>query len=186
MGMRIVFALLCSCLAACAAPACRYTIEDAKTMTQDPAQLHAYFMDQIRCGQYGNAYEHCFSKTARESLGPYESSPFYFVIQFELVKRMIVGLEQHDVRVDEGARTATVRWCNREFGLSREYRLVEERVGRTKKFWKYDFTRQQLEELKDAAFAWFRRQKEVADGRLYSYPPDWQYSPLGGACTCKR
>ncbi len=186
MSMRIVFALLPAWLAACAAPTSQFTIEDAKTMTQDPAKLHAYFIDQIKCGQYGNAYEHCFSNAAKASLGAYESSPFYFVIQFELVKRMMVGLEQHEVRLGEGGRTAVARWCNREFGISREYSLVEERIGRTKRFWKYDFTRVQLEELKDAAFAWFRRQKDAADGRLYSYPPDWQYSPLGSACDCKR
>jgi len=166
--------------ASCAAPQSQYGMEDAKIMTQDPEKLHAYFMDQIRGRDFANAHNYGLAKGARAAL-PYEQ--FYFVIQWELVQRMILGFEQHAVDVKGAAGTVT--WCNPEFGLSRKYRIVGMKIG-TKTFWGYDFTRDELQELKDRAFEWFGRQKSAADGRLYTYPPDWRYTPLGGACGCRR
>ena len=101
----------------------------------------------------------------------------------ELTRRVILGFEQHSVTVAEDRKTAVARWCNKEFGIFRDYRLLSELGGR---IWTIDFTGEQLEELVPAAFAWFRRQREVADGRIYAYPPDWTHARAAETCGCEK
>jgi hypothetical protein len=176
--MRLFAGFSMLAAASCGAPPCRYGLEEAKTMAQDPAQLTEYFLDQVRCGEYANAYNHGLSKGAKAALS-YEQ--FYLVIQWEFVRRMILGFEQH--AVDRAA--GTVRWCNAEMGVTREFRIAGMKIG-TKTFWGLDFTREQLDDLKNTAFAWFEKQRAAADGRVYVYPPEWRYAPVGSRCTCKR
>lgn len=149
----------------CAAP--ETTLEmDAM---QKPETLHAYFVEQIRAGEFSNAHK-CLSFDAQKRL---QYEPFYFIVQHELVQRLLTGFEQVGVNHEAG----TVRWRNREFGIERDYRLVAQK-RRSGMVYGYDFTEEQLNELKDSAMAWFRAQKRAADNRMYTYPPDWHYTPL--------
>jgi hypothetical protein len=171
--------------AGCEAPPCRYGTEEAKVMTQDPKKLLAYFIDQILCGQLAAAHEHGLSRETKQQI---DYNAFYLgltheqngikPLELDVTRRLLGGLRQEDLIVD--GNRARASWSNPEFGFLHPVRLVHQRVGR-KTFWYFDFTREELEQFMkvavDASLAWFRRQRQVADGRLYTYPRDWQYTP---------
>jgi len=145
-------------------------------IAKDPARIHGYFLRKIRDRMEGEA--------AKVTSLSYEE--LYFGVRNriapDLTRRIILGLEQHDLKVSEDRATATVRWCNKEFGISRDFTLRS--VGG--KFWQLQITREQIEELAKAGLDWFKRQREVADGRIYAYPPDWVATNVAATCACGR
>lgn len=180
-------------LAGCAAPACRYTTDDAREMTQDPDKLLAYFIDQLLCGQYAPAHEYGLSRRTKQGL---DYNAFFLAItheqkgvkplELDVTRRLLAGIRQHQLVVDGDSGRAL--WCNAEFGFSHPVRLVAEKIGRRKTFWTYEFSLESLEELMKAAvgaaMAWFNRQREVADGRVYAYPPEWRHAAVATTCSC--
>jgi len=149
-------------------------------INQDPAKLHGYFMYMIR-----NEMEAMAAKVTRV-----DEKALRFAIQNtvapDLTRRLVLGFEQHSVTVAENDESRIARWCNKEFGISREYHLAQMESSSGKKYWVIDFTREQLAELPEAAMAWFRRQRQAAEGRIYAYPPDWTPVPVMATCPCGR
>ncbi len=162
-------------LASCAAVPEGQEEERPKDVVKDPARIHGFFIRMIREDKPGIAAqvttldETAFTIGVRNRIAP------------DLTRRILLGFEQHDVRVD-GDR-ATVRWCNKEFGLSRDFGLISKHGG---KVWQLEITREQIEELATAGLAWFRKQREAADGRIYAYPPDWIATNVSTSCKCGR
>jgi hypothetical protein len=192
--MRILSCAAIVALAACApAPVKTYDVEDAKKMVADPDQLLDYLMTQLLAKEFGSAHEYGLSRDTKALLRyelfhaalTMEQSGVGRPLDLEVTRRLLRGLRQHGLHV-EGA-SATARWCNPEFGFSHPVRLSQQKIGR-KRLWGYDFTRDELEGFmraaQDAALAWFSHQKKVADGKLYTYPPDWHHTPLGSSCRC--
>jgi hypothetical protein len=151
--------------------------ERPKDIIKDPARIHGFFLKKIREGLPGVAAEVTSLQPAELTIGVNNT------IAPDLTRKILLGFEQHDVSVSEDRKTATVRWCNREFGVSRDFQLRSELNGR---IWKLQITREQIEELAHAGLAWFRKQRDVADGRIYAYPPDWVAAPLTPKCPCER
>ncbi|MBI4566115.1 MAG: hypothetical protein HY716_15625 [Planctomycetes bacterium] len=153
---------------------------------QNPAHPFDYFMEMIRCDLPAKARE-ILSADAKKR---FPEGSFTLAVRNTLApdatKRLILGFEQHSVTVSPDGETALARWCNREFGVFLDIRLMRERLaGRW--YWAIDFTREQLvETLEPALMAWYRRQRDAADGRIYAYPPDWEYAPVAADCPCLR
>jgi hypothetical protein len=103
----------------------------------------------------------------------------------DLTRRVILGFEQHDFQLSPDGTEARARWCNREFGISRDFRFVS-RVRGQARLWEVQITRDQVEELARAGLVWFRKQREAADGRVYAYPPDWIAANVSATCGCGR
>jgi hypothetical protein len=148
-------------------------------VNQDPVRLHGYFMYMIRhdleakAAKVTTVDENALRFAIKNTIAP------------DLTRRLVLGFEQHSVTVAENDESRIARWCNKEFGISREYPLAQlEQAG--KKYWVINFTRDQLRELPEAAMAWFRRQRQAADGRIYAYPPDWVAVPVMATCPCGR
>jgi hypothetical protein len=174
--MKLIALLLPAALLSACASAPVQDDERPKDVIKDPARIHGFFLRKIREREESVAAQ-------VTTLRPPEQ--LYFGIRNEiapdLTRRILLGFEQHDVRVD-GA-IATVRWCNPEFGISRDFTLKSELGG---KIWLLDITRDQIEELAHAGLAWFRKQREAADGRIYAYPPDWVAANVSATCKCGR
>jgi hypothetical protein len=140
---------------------------------KDPKRLLPVFKEFLRAGELSKAHE-CLSKGAKSAV-PYEA--FFAVFTgFEGSARMITGLEEH------GLTETTIRICNPEFGISRDFKIVKE----FKIIWKLDLTREDLQYFQDRALEWFRRQNTAAGHRHYVYPPDWKYAPVMPRCDCKK
>lgn len=151
--------------------------EPAKDVIKDPAKIHGFFVKKIRERLPGIAAQVTTLDTNSFVIGVNNK------IAPDLTRRILLGFEQHDVKVSEDRTKATARWCNKEFGLSRDFTLRSEAGGR---IWKLEITREQIEELATAGIAWFRRQREAADGRVYAYPPDWSPALVTTTCRCGR
>lgn len=151
--------------------------EPAKDVIKDPAKIHGFFVRKIRERLPGVAAQVTTLNPDQFVIGVNNR------IAPDLTRKILLGFEQHDLRVAEDKTTATARWCNPEFGISRDFTLRSELQGR---IWKLEITREQIEELATAGLAWFRRQREVADGRIYAYPPDWSPALVSATCRCGR
>lgn len=149
--------------------------ERPSKVAKDPARIHGFFVKKVRdrleaeAAQVTTLDPNAFTIGVRNRIAP------------DLTRRILLGFEQHGLKVDGPA--ATARWCNREFGISRDFRLVLDPVLR---IWLLEITREQIEELATAGLAWFRRQREAADGRIYAYPPDWVATNVSATCPCGR
>jgi hypothetical protein len=165
-------------IAGCAALPEEQEPDRPKDIIKDPARIHGFFLRMIRDREEGIAAQ-------VTTLVPPEQ--LYFGVRNQiapdLTRRILLGFEQHDLRVAEDKSHAIVRWCNPEFGISREFTLRSEAGGR---IWKLDITRDQIEELARAGLAWFRKQREAADGRVYAYPPDWVAARVSATCPCGK
>jgi hypothetical protein len=153
--------------------------ERPKDIVKDPSRIHEFFLRKIRQREEGVA-----AKVTTLS-----SEELYFGVRNriapDLTRRILLGFEQHDVKVDPDGISGTARWCNNEFGISRDFQL-RATVYPGGKFWQLVITREQIEELARAGLAWFRKQREVADGRIYAYPPDWVATNVTATCKCGR
>jgi hypothetical protein len=151
--------------------------ERPSQIAKDPAKIHGFFLRKIRAGLPGVA-------AAVTTLGPEELTiGVNNTIAPDLTRRILLGFEQHSVVVAPDGMTATARWCNPEFGLSNEFHLRAEKLaGRI--LWKLVVTREQIEDFARAGIAWFRKQREAADGRIYAYPPDWVAANVSNRCGC--
>ena len=176
LGARATLLLAASLLAGCAAVP-QQDEERPKDVIKDPARIHGFFLKMIRedkpgiAAQVTSIGEEALTIGVRNRIAP------------DLTRRILLGFEQHDLKVSDDRATATARWCNREFGLSRDFQLRSEAGGR---IWKLQITREQIEELANAGLGWFRKQREVADGRIYAYPPDWVPTPVSPKCPCEQ
>ena len=146
-------------------------------IARDPKLIHGYFLRKIR--------ERIESDAAKVSTIPSEQLwiGLHNQIAPDLTRRIILGFEQHSFRLLENGEQAVARWCNPEFGISREFRFVSQVRGSVR-LWKVEITRDQVEELARAGMDWFRKQREVADGRVYAYPPDWVAASVSAKCGC--
>jgi len=173
--MNSIIPLLAALLLAGCAATPGQDPEPAKDVIKDPAKIHGFFLRMIRDRQEKMA-------AMVTTLNPDE---FYLGIRNriapDLTRRILLGFEQHDLKVE--GESAVARWCNKEFGISRDFKLISQVGGR---LWKLEITREQIEELAKAGLAWFRRQREAADGRIYAYPPDWIPAPVMTSCPCGR
>jgi hypothetical protein len=144
---------------------------------KDPARIHGFFIQKIR--------EREEKKAA--AVTTLNEDAFYFGVRNQiapdLTRRILLGFEQHDVKVAEDRSTATVRWCNPEFGISHHFTMRSEFGGR---LWKLEISVEQIEEFARAGLRWFERQREAADGRIYAYPPDWKAARVSPRCPCGR
>jgi hypothetical protein len=149
------------------------------TIARDPKLIHGYFLRKIR--------ERVESDAAKVSTIPSEHLwiGLHNEIAPDLTRRIILGFEQHGFQLLESGKEAVARWCNPEFGISRDFRFVSREIpgGR---LWKVEITREQVEELAHAGLVWFRKQREAADGRVYAYPPDWVAANVSASCDCGR
>lgn len=151
--------------------------EPAKDVIKDPAKIHGFFVKKIRDREPGVAAQVTTLDSNQFVIGVNNR------IAPDLTRKILLGFEQHDLRVAENKSTATARWCNPEFGISRDFTLRSELQGR---IWRLEITREQIEELATAGLAWFRKQREAADGRIYAYPPDWIAANVAASCKCGR
>ena len=146
-------------------------------VVKDPARIHGFFLRMIRQGQPGIAAKVTTIGEEELTIGINNR------IAPDLTRRVLLGFEQHDVKVAEDGSTATARWCNPEFGLSYEFRLRLQILS-GHKLWRLEITREQIEGLAQAGIAWFKKQREAADGRIYAYPPDWAAASVSSRCGC--
>lgn len=163
-------------VAGCAAPP-EQDIDRPSDIVKDPSRIHEFFLKKIRERE---------DKVAAQ-VTTLDPDAFYFGVRNEiapdLTRRILLGFEQHEVRVNEDRQGGIARWCNKEFGLSYDFPLRSEIRG---KIWRLHITREQIEELARAGLAWFRKQREAADGRVYAYPPDWIATPVSTSCPCGK
>jgi hypothetical protein len=96
---------------------------------------------------------------------------------------LVSGIRLHKISEPVGG-VITVRWCNPEFGFSREFKLVQAKVGKFL-FWGLDLAREDLEAMQAPLLAWYRKQKEVAGDQRLVYPPGWNYASIN-ECECTR
>lgn len=173
---RATLLLAAALLAGCAALP-EQEEERPKDIIKDPARIHGFFVKKIREGEPGVAAlvttldSNAFVIGVNNRIAP------------DLTRRILLGFEQHNLRVEDDKSRAVARWCNKEFGISRDFTLRSEARGL---IWKLEITREQIDELANAGLAWFRKQREVADGRIYAYPPDWVATPLTPTCPCEQ
>src|SRR5262245_34880048 len=119
--------------------------ERPKDIIKDPARIHGFFLKMIREDKPGIAAQVTSIDENVLTLGVHNT------IAPDLTRRILLGFEQHSITVSDDKTTATARWCNREFGLSRDFVLRSEYGG---KLWKLQITREQIEELATAGLAW--------------------------------
>jgi len=151
--------------------------ESPKDIVKDPSRIHGFFIRMIREDKPGIAAQVTSLDEAALTLGVRNQ------IAPDLTRRVLLGFEQHDIRINDDKQSGVVRWCNKEFGLSYDFPLTSKYSG---KVWTVVITREQIEELATAGLAWFRRQREAADGRIYAYPPDWVAANVSALCKCGR
>ena len=149
--------------------------ERPSRVAKDPARIHEFFIRKIRereeavAAQVTTLDPNAFTMGVRNRVAP------------DLTRRILLGFEQHELKVE--GKEAVARWCNREFGISRDFRMV---LDPQIKIWMLVITREQIEELATAGLAWFRKQREAAEGRIYVYPPDWIAANVSPTCKCGR
>ncbi len=172
--MRLCLFLLSITLSGCVSIPCE-DLPSGKAL-KDPEKLLPTFQAFIQCGEYSRAHK-CLSRSAKSAV-PYEA--FYGAMTaFDITAKMIAGLQEHGIDTTKG----TMQVCNPEFGIDREFRIKGEFGGR---LWTLDFSREDLSYLQDQAKKWFEKQRQVAGGRIYVYPPDWTYSKLISNCRCTK
>src|SRR5262245_14589928 len=94
--------------------------ERPKDVIKDPAKIHGFFLKMIRedkpgiAAQVTSISEEALTIGVRNRIAP------------DLTRRILLGFEQHDLKVSDDRTTATARWCNREFGVSRDFTLRSE------------------------------------------------------------
>jgi hypothetical protein len=139
---------------------------------KDPSQVFPVFQELVAAGEYGTAQK-LLSPSAMKLMS---AETLYLVFaSFEPPRRMIASMQVHSV---DGSR---VRICSREFGVSRDIRLVKFLTIYT-----LDFTSDDIEFLKGRTLGWYRLQVKKADGWHYAYPPDWTYAPTARSCACGK
>jgi hypothetical protein len=148
--------------------------DEVRRRLKDPTQVFPVFQELIAAGEYGIARDMLSRETAK--ILPQEAFTLAFTT-FEVPRRMIASLEQHAVDV----ANLRVRLCSKEFGVSREFRIVKFMT-----IYALDFTSDDIEFLKGRPMAWYRLQVKRADGWHYAYPPDWTYAPLARTCVCGK
>lgn len=151
--------------------------ENFRDVLKDPNRIHGFFVRKIRDREPGIAAQVTSLDSNQFVLGVNNQ------VAPDLTRRILLGFEQHDLKRHENGQSATARWCNKEFGISRDFKLTSKHGG---KLWQLEITREQIEELAQAGLAWFRRQREAADGRIYAYPPDWVAANVSVSCSCGR
>ena len=92
--------------------------DEIRRRLKDPTQVFPVFQELIAAGEYGIARDMLSRETAK--ILPQEAFTLAFTT-FEVPRRMIASLEQHAVDV-AGLK---VRLCSKEFGVSREFRIVK-------------------------------------------------------------
>ena len=175
--MNLFMVTLCG-LASCLAPVQEERrgpdMDEIRKRISDPSQVWPVFQELVAAGEYG---------TARNLLSPKAAgllSPEVFYLTFASYsppRRMVASLEPHVV----DAAGLKVRLCSKEFGVSREFRIVKFMT-----IYALDFTSDDIEFLKGRPMAWYRLQVKRADGWHYAYPPDWTYAPLARTCVCGK
>jgi hypothetical protein len=173
--MKLIALLLPAALLSACASAPGQEEESPKDVIKDPTRIHGFFIRMIREDKPGIAAQVTTLQEAELTIGVRNR------IAPDLTRRILLGFEQHRVTVDENQEFAVARWCNNEFGISRDFKLISKFRG---KVWQLEITREQIEELAHAGLAWFRKQREVADGRIYAYPPDWKAANVSASCKC--
>src|SRR2546427_1107228 len=87
--------------------------ESFKDVVKDTARIHEFFIRKIRDREPGIAAgvttldPNAFTIGVNNRIAP------------DVTRRILLGFEQHDLKVAPDRKTATARWCNREFGISR-------------------------------------------------------------------
>ncbi|HEY3226757.1 MAG TPA: hypothetical protein VGK61_07180 [Planctomycetota bacterium] len=169
--------LLAALLIAGCAAAPEQDAEPVKDVIKDPAKIHGFFLRKIRDREEAIAAKVTTLKEEELVIGIRNR------IAPDLTRRIILGFQQHSIRVAEDGKTAVARWCNPEFGITWDIDIVR---NPKLPIWQLHITREEIEELAPAGLAWFRRQREAADGRIYAYPPDWTPAPVMTSCPCGR
>lgn len=171
--MKLLLALVCMLgqdEAAKAGP----DMDQIRRRVKDPEQVWTVFRELIAAGEIGTA-RYLLSPAAAKLL-PQEAMTLAF-ISYEPPRRMIASMEQHSF--DAAALRARV--CSKEFGVSRDFRIVKFMT-----IYALDLTSDDIEFLKGRPMAWYRHQVKRADGWHYAYPPDWTYAPLARKCGCGK
>jgi hypothetical protein len=149
-------------------------MDEIRRRVKDPEQVWTVFQELVAAGEYGTA-RNLLSPAAAKRISP---EAFYLAFaSFEPPRRMVASLEKHVVDV-AGLR---LRLCSREFGISRDFRIVKFMT-----IYALDFSSDDIEFLKGRPMAWYRLQVKRADGWHYAYPPDWTYAPLARSCVCGK
>jgi len=149
-------------------------IDAIRDRVKDPAQVFPVFQELIAAGQYGTARN--LLSPAASKLLPYES--FYLTFaSFEPPRRMVASLQVHAL----DPATNRLRLCSKEFGVSRDFRIVKFMT-----IYFLDFNSEDIDFLKGRTLGWYRLQVKRADGWHYAYPPDWTYAPLARTCVCGK
>jgi len=158
--------------AVCALAPLGQDLADIRERLKDPAQVFPVFKELIAAGEYGTAQK-VLSPSAMKLMS---AETLYLVFaSFEPPRRMVASMQVHAVG------DAGVRICSREFGVSRDIRLVKFLTIYT-----LDFTADDIEFLKGRTLGWYRLQVKKADGWHYAYPPDWNYAPMARSCACGK
>ncbi len=180
-----MFLVLGGCLAA------RQDVEVPKEKLREylsnPKILHEGFCLLLTSADsYGIAHDKFLSAESKNALR-YEA----FVLGITQVRNLVpVGFERlvSGIRLHKSSEpqndTMIVRWCNAEFGFSREFKLVLTRIGKFQ-FWQIDLRREDLEAMQEPLLAWYRKQKDAANDQRLVYPPGWKYAAID-ACDCTR
>jgi hypothetical protein len=162
--------LLLAALCALAAP--DQDLAVLRERLKDPAQVFPVFQELVAAGEYGTAQK-LLSPAAMKLMS---AETLYLVFaSFEPPRRMIASMRVH------GGDDTRLRICSKEFGVSRDIRLVKFLTIYT-----LDFTADDIEFLKGRTLGWYRLQVKRADGWHYAYPPDWTYAPLARSCACGK
>jgi len=158
--------------AVCALAPLGQDLADIRERLKDPAQVFPVFKELIAAGEYGTAQK----VLAPSSMKLMSAETLYLVFaSFEPPRRMIASMQVHAVN------DSHVRICSREFGVSRDIRLVKFLTIYT-----LEFTADDIEFLKGRTLGWYRLQVKKADGWHYAYPPDWNYAPMARSCACGK
>jgi hypothetical protein len=158
--------------AVCALAPLGQDLDAVRERIKDPSQVFAVFQELVAAGEYGTAQK-LLSPSAMKLMS---AETLYLVFaSFEPPRRMIASMRVHAVDA------SSVRICSREFGVSRDIRLVKFLTIYT-----LDFTSDDIEFLKGRTLGWYRLQVKKADGWHYAYPPDWTYAPMARSCACGK
>jgi hypothetical protein len=152
----------------------RQDIDAIRERVKDPAQVFPVFQELIAAGEYSMA--HNLVSPATKKFLPYEA--FYIAFaSVEPPRRMVASLQVH--ALDPAANR--MRLCSKEFGVSRDFRIVKFMT-----MYVLDFSSEDIDFLKGRTLGWYRLQVKRADGWHYAYPPDWTYAPLARTCVCGK
>ncbi len=186
--LRLVSAGVLLVLAGCLPQrqAVEYVPADIKRFTSDPAIFVEGFRQLlVSADSYGVAHDKFLTPAAKGAMN-YEA----FVLGLTTVRNLVPtgfdelvrGLRQHRM-AEPHAGVVAVRWCNPEFGFSREFKLVQTKVTAKYQPWLLDLSRADLEAMQAPLLAWYRKQKEVAGDQRLVYPPYWKHAPVA-RCAC--